>query len=48
MNNPQLILKTNEVLKSSLALALDFDDLIVASQLGSKLKDYFGVAKVGL
>ena len=30
------------------ALALDVDDLVVATRLARQLKPYFGVAKVGL
>lgn len=35
-------------LRSRLALALDFDDLVVASRLAKALKPWFGVVKVGL
>ena len=35
-------------LRSKLALALDVDDLVAAIRLGRDLKDYFGVAKIGL
>jgi orotidine-5'-phosphate decarboxylase len=38
----------DEALRSRLALALDFDDLVVASRLAKTLKPYFGVVKVGL
>jgi orotidine-5'-phosphate decarboxylase len=34
--------------RDSLALALDVDDLIVAERLAQQLRQYFGVAKVGL
>lgn len=34
--------------KSRLALALDVDDLVAAIRIGRELKDYFGVAKIGL
>ena len=35
-------------LRSMLALALDFDDSVVAMRWAVRLRDYFGVAKVGL
>ncbi len=35
-------------LRAKLALALDVDDLVAAIRLGRELKDYFGVAKIGL
>ncbi len=34
--------------RDRLALALDVDDLVAAIRLGRGLKDYFGVAKIGL
>ncbi len=34
--------------RNKLALALDVDDLVAAIRLGRSLKDYFGVAKIGL
>lgn len=34
--------------REKLALALDVDDLVAAIRLGRQLKDYFGVAKIGL
>ena len=39
---------TNGDLREKLALALDVDDLVAAIRLGRQLKDYFGVAKIGL
>lgn len=38
----------NGDLREKLALALDVDDLVAAIRLGRQLKDYFGVAKIGL
>ncbi len=38
----------DEALRSRLALALDFDDLVVATRLARALKPWFGVVKVGL
>jgi orotidine-5'-phosphate decarboxylase len=38
----------SEDLRRRLALALDFDDSVVAMRWANHLKDYFGVAKVGL
>jgi orotidine-5'-phosphate decarboxylase len=35
-------------LRHRLALALDFDDSVLAMRWATRLKDYFGVAKVGL
>ena len=35
-------------IRSKLALALDVDDLVAAIRLGRQMKDYFGVAKIGL
>ena len=35
-------------IRDRLALALDVDDLVAAIRLGRGLKDYFGVAKIGL
>lgn len=35
-------------IRAKLALALDVDDLVAAIRLGRDLKDYFGVAKIGL
>jgi orotidine-5'-phosphate decarboxylase len=35
-------------IRDQLALALDVDDLVAAIRLGRSLKDYFGVAKIGL
>ncbi|MDQ6696604.1 MAG: orotidine-5'-phosphate decarboxylase [Actinomycetota bacterium] len=35
-------------LRERLALALDFDDLVVATRLATTLKPWFGVVKVGL
>ena len=35
-------------IRNKLALALDVDDLVAAIRLGRELKDYFGVAKIGL
>ena len=35
-------------LRGRLALALDVDDLVVATRLGKRLAPWFGVAKVGL
>ncbi|HUB68873.1 MAG TPA: orotidine-5'-phosphate decarboxylase [Acidimicrobiales bacterium] len=39
---------TDAAIRSRLALALDFDDSVVALRWAARLKDYFGVAKVGL
>jgi orotidine-5'-phosphate decarboxylase len=39
---------TTEELRSSLALALDVDDMVVALRLARELQPWFGVAKVGL
>ncbi len=37
-----------EEVRGTLALALDVDDLVVASRLGRELRPWFGVAKIGL
>ena len=34
--------------RERLAIALDVDDLVVATRLARQMKPYFGVAKVGL
>ena len=43
-----MVESTNGDLREKLALALDVDDLVAAIRLGRQLKDYFGVAKIGL
>lgn len=35
-------------IQSKLALALDVDDLVLATRLGRQLQGYFGIAKIGL
>lgn len=35
-------------IRNKLALALDVDDLVLATRLGRQLTEYFGVAKIGL
>ena len=40
--------KLNRDARARLALALDFDDAVVAMRWAVRLRDYFGVAKVGL
>ncbi|MDZ7733455.1 MAG: orotidine-5'-phosphate decarboxylase [Acidimicrobiia bacterium] len=37
-----------EAVRERLALALDVDDLVVATRLAHELRPYFGVAKIGL
>jgi orotidine-5'-phosphate decarboxylase len=37
-----------EALRNRLALALDFDDSVVATRWAARMKGYFGVAKLGL
>lgn len=37
-----------EALRSRLALALDFDDSVVAMRWAARLRPYFGISKVGL
>ncbi len=39
---------TDPAIRDRLALALDVDDLVVATRLARDLRDWFGVAKVGL
>ena len=38
----------SDEVRGTLALALDVDDLVVATRLGRELKPWFGVAKIGL
>ena len=40
--------EVDPAIRDRLALALDVDDLVAAIRLGRGLKDYFGVAKIGL
>ena len=40
--------ETPDSVRNRLALALDVDDLVVASRLAAQMQPYFGVAKVGL
>ncbi len=37
-----------ELLRQRLALALDFDDTVIASRWAARMRPWFGVAKVGL
>lgn len=41
-------MRTDEDLRSRLALALDVDDMVVALRLARELQPWFGVAKIGL
>ena len=40
--------EVDPAIRDRLALALDVDDLVAAIRLGRGLKEYFGVAKIGL